>query len=111
MLSALIISIESISRGEAFYFGAVRQYTTFIDTSTRIYMGEEGKTSYLGGIAGVPSRNNYVRHIDELWFYSELAGYSSVVYLARAEGREERRSPLKALGLVLQHSREAIASR
>ena len=33
------------------------------------------------------------------------------MYLARAEGREERRSPLKALGLVLQHSREAIVRR
>jgi hypothetical protein len=79
MLSALIISIESISRGEAFYFGAVRQYTTFIDTSTRIYMGEEGKTSYLGGIAGVPSRNIYVRHIDEACeFYSEAPYISAI---------------------------------
>ena len=78
MLSALIISIEPISRGEAFYFGAVRQYATFIDTSARIYMGEEGKTSYLGGIAGVSSRNN-VRHIDEACeFYSEAPYISAI---------------------------------
>jgi hypothetical protein len=72
MLSALIISIESISRGEVFYFGAVRQ-------SARIHMGEEGRTSYLGGIAGVPSRNNYVRPIDEACeFYSEAPYISAI---------------------------------
>ena len=75
MLSAPIISIEPISRGEAFYFGAV----TFIDTSTRIYMGEEGRTSYLGGIAGVPSRNIYMRRIDKACeFYSEAPYISAI---------------------------------
>ena len=79
MLSALIISIESISRGEAFYFGAVRQYATFIDTSAHIYMEEEGRTSYLGGIAGVPSRNIYVRRIDKACeFYSEAPYISAI---------------------------------